>query len=65
MLAMAESGDVACDQVRALASDHLADVRAKIADLKRMEDTLSKVVAQCAGGVAPDCPIIEALYVDG
>ena len=62
MLRIIDGGDVTCEQVRLIASDHLEDVRAKLADLKRMEKALSKTVNQCAGGKTPDCPIIETLF---
>ena len=40
------------------------DVRAKIADLKRMERVLKNVVAQCADGTLPECPLIETLFAE-
>jgi MerR family mercuric resistance operon transcriptional regulator len=42
--------DQPCAEARDVATTHLADVRAKIADLKRMERVLKDVVAQCADG---------------
>ncbi len=62
MLRMVDGGDVTCDQVREIATDHLGDVRARIADLKNMEKTLGATVSRCAGGETPDCPILETLY---
>lgn len=62
MLRMVDGGDVTCEQVRQISSNHLNDVRAKLTDLKRMEKALSKTVNKCGGGKAPDCPIIEALF---
>ncbi len=50
-----------CGEVMSLTRTHLEGVRAKIADLKRLEQTLSRVVAQCEGGDDPACPVIEAL----
>jgi MerR family mercuric resistance operon transcriptional regulator len=40
-------------------------VRAKIADLKRMERVLKDMVAQCADGTLPECPLIETLFREG
>ena len=40
---------------------HLASVRAPLADLRQMERTLAELVAMCASGVVPKCPLIEAL----
>ena len=54
-----------CAEARAVAAAHLDDVRAKIADLKRMERVLKKVVAQCGDGTLPECPLIETLFAGG
>ena len=51
-----------CADVRAVTVEHLDDVRQKIRDLKRLERTLSVIVARCEGGTVPECPIIEALF---
>ena len=50
-----------CDDVRTLACAHLSDVRAKLADLRRMERTLTDLVKACARGPAPDCLLLQAL----
>jgi MerR family mercuric resistance operon transcriptional regulator len=52
-----------CRQVRDIASHHLDDIRAKIADLRKLERLLSKTVAQCTGTTAPDCPVLEILDI--
>jgi MerR family mercuric resistance operon transcriptional regulator len=36
-------------------------VRAKIADLRKMEKALRRMVASCAEGTLPECPLIETL----
>jgi MerR family mercuric resistance operon transcriptional regulator len=51
-----------CAEVRVLAGAHLADVRAKIADLQAMERALAETVASCAGGRNAHCALIDALY---
>jgi len=62
LLALAdEGGHQACVEVRDLASRHLADVRAKIADLKAMEGILADAVHRCDEGEPSDCPLIDAL----
>lgn len=51
-----------CRQARGLAQEKLAEVRARLADLKRMEGALSALVRQCdsaRGKVC--CPLISAL----
>jgi MerR family mercuric resistance operon transcriptional regulator len=52
-----------CRQVREIAAHHLDDIRAKIADLRKMERLLSKTVAQCTGTTAPECPVLEILDI--
>jgi len=54
-----------CAEVRVVADAHLKDVRAKIADLRRMERVLKATIARCASGERSACPVIEALYRDG
>ena len=62
LLRLVDERDQPCAEARSVASVHLADVRAKIADLKRMECVLKDVVAQCADGALPECPLIETLF---
>ncbi len=62
LLSLVDGGDYTCGEVRDQTLRHLEDVRAKIADLRRLELTLAEVSAQCEGGTVPDCPIIDALF---
>jgi Hg(II)-responsive transcriptional regulator len=52
-----------CSQARELGHKKLADVRTRIADLRRIEDVLADLVARCstARGRAR-CPLIDALH---
>jgi MerR family transcriptional regulator, mercuric resistance operon regulatory protein len=50
-----------CAAVRDVAAGHLGDVRAKIADLKKMERTLAKAVRRCERGERAGCPVIDTL----
>jgi MerR family transcriptional regulator, mercuric resistance operon regulatory protein len=52
-----------CREVRAIAAHHLEDIRAKLADLKKLERLLSKTVARCSGKTAPDCPVLDILDI--
>jgi len=63
LLAFGGPGNASCVEVRALASRHLGDVRAKIADLKKLERLMAKTIAKCSGGKVPDCPVIDILDV--
>ncbi|HET9429209.1 MAG TPA: Cu(I)-responsive transcriptional regulator [Allosphingosinicella sp.] len=47
--------------VRSAAMTHIREIRTKIADLKKMERTLTNLVDACHGNDRPDCPIIEGL----
>ena len=59
------SGGHSCGEVRVVALAHLARIRAKIGDLRRMERTLAATAARCEGGDAPECPILDALAGEG
>lgn len=61
LLSLTDAGEQTCAEVMARTQDHLADVRRKIADLQRIEVTLTNSLAQCSGDTAPDCPILDAL----
>jgi len=65
LLRLVGERDQPCGEARAVAAAHLDDVRGKIADLKRMERVLKDVVAQCADGTLPECPLIETLFREG
>jgi MerR family mercuric resistance operon transcriptional regulator len=56
-----EGGQGSCAEVRELAAAHLAEVRAKIADLRAMERVLADAVRRCDAGEAPGCPVLDAL----
>lgn len=61
LLSLADQKSRSCGKVHDLAAHHLADIRARIADLKRMERALSLLVRACAKGDLPSCPLLEAL----
>ncbi|WP_439477967.1 MerR family transcriptional regulator [Brevundimonas sp.] len=61
LLTLTDGGDQTCAEVKARTERHLADVRAKISDLRRIERVLSATAAQCSGDQAPICPVLEAL----
>ncbi|HEX7884588.1 MAG TPA: helix-turn-helix domain-containing protein [Phenylobacterium sp.] len=61
LLALSAVGQTSCAEVRDLAASHLQDVRARIADLKRMERALADSVRACEAGQDPGCPLIQAL----
>ena len=52
-----------CREVREIAAHHLDDIRAKMADLRKLERLLTKTVAQCTGTTAPECPVLDILDI--
>ena len=60
LLALADKGR-SCGEVHSRVLAHLGEVQSRIADLQRMERTLTETAARCEGGTAPECPIIDAL----
>jgi MerR family mercuric resistance operon transcriptional regulator len=61
LLVLADQKSRSCRSAHALATEHLDEIRAKIADLRRMEKVLTAMVKECAQGTMPDCPLLEAL----
>ncbi|MER2268575.1 MerR family transcriptional regulator [Methylobacterium oxalidis] len=62
LLTLVDRHAVTCGEVQDVADRHLITVRAKITDLRRMERVLKDMKAACAGGLVPDCPIMETLF---
>ena len=50
-----------CAEVREIAINHLESVRAKLADLARLETILAETIARCAGNLSPACPVLDML----
>lgn len=61
LLQLVDGGKQTCAEVKARTEKHLADVRAKIADLRRIERTLAATAASCSGEEVPECPILDSL----
>lgn len=63
LVALTEDEDRSCMEARAIAADHLASVRAKLVELKKLERNLADFIqhcdAACAGGPGPDCVILR------
>lgn len=57
----AEGGPEVCAEGRELAAGHLAEVQAKIADLRAMERVLADTVRRCDAGESAGCPLIDTL----
>ncbi len=61
LLTLVDRGTQTCAEVRERTQNHLADVRAKIQDLKRIERVLAATAARCSGDQVPECPVLDAL----
>ena len=61
---LVDGQQVSCEKVQHIADAHIKDVRAKIADLRKIERILRDMSSQCSGEDVPDCPIIELLQDD-
>lgn len=62
LLRLVDGHTYTCAEVRALTLDHVADIRRKVADLKRLERVMTDISSRCSGKRVPDCPIIDALF---
>ena len=51
-------------EVKAMAQKHLADLDARIREMREMADTLRHLAHCCAGDERPDCPILSDLAGD-
>ncbi|MBT9382968.1 MerR family transcriptional regulator [Pseudooceanicola sp. CBS1P-1] len=61
LLALNADEHRASRDVRALAEQNLASVRAKITELQALEARLEGLVAQCHGDDDPECAILDGL----
>ena len=57
----ADDGEDVRAEARSLAAAHVANIRAKIADLQAMEWVLTEAICECDAGQRPRCPLIEIL----
>lgn len=62
LLQMVDRADFTCAEVHTMTVDHLATVKKKVADLRRLEKALQAMAAECGKGDVPDCPIIDTLF---
>lgn len=61
LLILAEPGRASCAEVQTLTAAHLDGVRAKIADLQKLEAILAGALEQCLMEPAPACPVLDML----
>jgi len=63
LLRLGGPGKAPCREVRDIATDHLDEVREKIAHLRQVEQLLEKMIALCTGTAASECPVLDVLDV--
>lgn len=61
LLALWRDGERASADVKAMALNHVAELKAKVAKLQAMVHTLENLADNCHGNACPDCPIIADL----
>lgn len=64
LLELYRDKDRASAEVRETAANHIRSIRSKIAELRSMEATLTRLTEQCAGNDRPECPILDDLTSD-
>jgi MerR family mercuric resistance operon transcriptional regulator len=52
-----------CAEVKKIAARHLEAIRAKMADLAKLERLLAKTITRCSGTRVPGCPVLDILDV--
>lgn len=61
LLVLWQDRERASADVKAVALSHVAELKAKVAELQAMAQTLEHLAAHCHGNDRPDCPIIADL----
>ena len=61
LLALSDDPKLSCRDVDQLARHHLADVRQRLRELRRIAQELERTIASCAGGKRGQCAILGAL----
>jgi len=63
LLRLGAPGKASCGQVKAIATHHLQDIRAKLSDLAKLERLLAKTISRCSANRVPDCPVLDILDI--
>jgi len=62
LLSMVDVKGVTCAEVHSITIEHIADIKKKIRDLRKLEKVLTQMANECSRGDIPECPIIETLF---
>lgn len=61
LLGLEDGTAPSCAEVKVRTERHLDDVRARIADLRRIEAVLTETAARCSGADVPECAVLETI----
>lgn len=61
LLGLSGGRRLTCAKVKHISEQHIADIRQRVKDLRRLERVLSDMAAQCRGDEVLECPILQAL----
>jgi Cu(I)-responsive transcriptional regulator len=61
LLDLADQKEQSCQEVDAIAREHLTEVKRKLADLSALRRELDSLIGQCRHGTIAECRILEAL----
>ena len=61
LMGLGDDAAPTCAEVKERTERHRADVRARIADLRRIESVLAATASRCSGAEVPDCPVLDAI----
>jgi len=61
LMGLGDAAAPSCADVKKRTERHLADVRARIADLRRIESVLAETAGRCSGADVPDCPVLDTI----
>ena len=56
LLKLVDGGSYTCNDVKSITMEHVQNIRQKIADLKKLEKTLTHIASLCVGGATSKCP---------
>ena len=58
---IAHQSQPGCADVHDLLVEHIVDVRRKLGELRRMQESLERLKSKCQDGTLNDCPVIDEL----
>jgi Cu(I)-responsive transcriptional regulator len=61
LLALQDEPERCCDEIDAVAREHLAAIEEKIARLTGLRREMKRILASCSGGRVAECRVIESI----